>query len=197
MGERRLRAPGVTALGPRRARSAGSVPVRRDAAGPVSRDQASDGVGVARHTAKFHLDKLVDEGLLTTEFRRLTGRSGPGAGRPTKLYSRSAQEVAVSVPERHYALAGQLMARAIDDAARNGTDVVTALRDAAAQHGRSLGGKAADTAGPEPAAPPYSTPSAPHWRRRATSPASPTGSSPWPTAPSTPSPGSTRLSCAG
>ncbi|HEX7187406.1 MAG TPA: helix-turn-helix domain-containing protein [Actinomycetes bacterium] len=116
--------------------------------GPVSRDQASDGVGVARHTAKFHLDKLVDEGLLTTEFRRLTGRSGPGAGRPTKLYSRSPQEVAVSVPERHYALAGQLMARAIDDAARTGTDVMTALRDAAAQHGRTLGGQVADAAGP-------------------------------------------------
>ena len=68
-------------------------PVRRDLylfvvaqPEPVSRDQASEGVGVARHTAKFHLDKLVEEGLLVTEFRRLTGRRGPGAGRPTKLY---------------------------------------------------------------------------------------------------------------
>ena len=73
--------------------------------GPVSRDQAGEGVGVPRHTAKFHLDKLVEEGLLTTEFRRLTGRSGPGAGRPTKLYRPSSDEVAVSVPERHYDLA--------------------------------------------------------------------------------------------
>ena len=31
---------------------------------PVSRDQASDALGVARHTAKFHLDKLAEEGLL-------------------------------------------------------------------------------------------------------------------------------------
>ena len=66
-------------------------PVRRDLyrfvvaqAEPVSRDQAGDGVGVPRHTAKFHLDKLVDEGLLDTEFRRLTGRRArvPG-GRPS------------------------------------------------------------------------------------------------------------------
>ena len=71
-------------------------PVRRDLyrfvvaqAGPVSRDQAGEGVGVPRHTAKFHLDKLVEEGLLDTEFRRLGDRQGPGAGRPTKLYRRS------------------------------------------------------------------------------------------------------------
>ena len=56
--------------------------------GAVSRDQASDGVGVPRHTAKFHLDRLVAEGLLETEFKRPPGRSGPGAGRPTKRYRR-------------------------------------------------------------------------------------------------------------
>jgi predicted ArsR family transcriptional regulator len=103
--------------------------------GPVSRDQAGEGVGVPRHTAKFHLDKLVEEGLLTTEFRRLTGRSGPGAGRPTKLYRPSKDEVAVSVPERHYDLAGQLMAAAIESATTGGTDVVAELHRAAAQHG--------------------------------------------------------------
>jgi predicted ArsR family transcriptional regulator len=102
---------------------------------PVSRDQAGEGVGVARHTAKFHLDKLVEEGLLTTEFRRLSGRSGPGAGRPTKLYRPSKDEVAVSVPERHYDLAGRLMAAAIESAASRGTDVVAELHRAAAQHG--------------------------------------------------------------
>src|SRR5690349_24630325 len=67
---------------------------------PVSRDGAAEGVGLARHTAKFHLDKLVEEGLLDTEFRRLSGRRGPGAGRLTKLYRRSAREVAVTLPQR-------------------------------------------------------------------------------------------------
>ena len=60
---------------------------------PVSRDQAAAGAGVPRHTAKFHLDKLVADGLLETEFRRLTGRRGPGAGRPAKLYRRSPRQV--------------------------------------------------------------------------------------------------------
>jgi predicted ArsR family transcriptional regulator len=115
--------------------------------GPVSRDQAGKGVGVARHTAKFHLDKLVEEGLLTTEFRRLTGRSGPGAGRPTKLYRASKDEVAVSVPERHYDLAGQLMAAAIDSAATDGTDVVAELHRAAARHGGAVAEEATQRTG--------------------------------------------------
>ena len=129
-------------------------PVRRDlfdfvVAQPdaVSRDQASEAVGVARHTAKFHLDRLVEEGLLDTEFRRLTGRTGPGAGRPTKLYRRSAREVAVTVPDRHYDLAGRLMATAIEATAQGG-DVVTALHRVAADRGAALAEQAVTAAGP-------------------------------------------------
>ena len=77
---------------------------------PVSRDQAAKGAGLPRHTAKFHLDKLVADGLLDTEYRRLSGRRGPGAGRPTKLYRRSGRQVAVTLPPRHYDLAGQILA---------------------------------------------------------------------------------------
>ncbi len=132
-------------------------PVRRDLylfvraqPEPVSRDQAAVGVGVARHTAKFHLDKLVEEELLETDFKRLSGRQGPGAGRPTKLYKRSAREVSVSLPERRYELAGQLMARAIDGSMRDGTDVRDALRDAAASLGSALGEQARQAAGARP-----------------------------------------------
>ena len=96
-------------------------PVRRalyrfvsDQEEPVSREQAAQGVEVAKHTAKFHLDRLVDEGLLVTEFRRLTGRTGPGAGRPAKLYRRSAREVSVSLPNRRYDLAAEVLADAIE-----------------------------------------------------------------------------------
>ena len=95
----------------------------------VSRDQAADGVELPRHTAKFHLERLVDEGLLVAEFRRLTGRSGPGAGRPAKLYRRSQQEVAVSVPARRYDLAGRLFADALQRTL-DGTPVADAVRDA-------------------------------------------------------------------
>lgn len=106
---------------------------------PVSRDQASEGLGLPRHTAKFHLDKLVEDGLLVTEFQRLTGRRGPGAGRPAKLYRRSDRELSVSLPERHYDLAGTLMARAIEESLRGSVPVDTALRSEAATFGRRLG----------------------------------------------------------
>ena len=42
---------------------------------PVSRDQAAHAVGIARHKAKFHLDRLEAEGLLEADYVRLTGRS--------------------------------------------------------------------------------------------------------------------------
>lgn len=105
----------------------------------VSRDQAAEGCGLPRHTAKFHLDKLVEEGLLDTEFRRLSGRRGPGAGRPTKLYRRSARQVAVTLPQRHYDLAGQILACAVETAARDGIPVDEAVHRAAADCGRRLG----------------------------------------------------------
>lgn len=117
---------------------------------PVSRDQASKGVGVPRHTVKFHLDKLVEEGLLDTEFKRLSGRGGPGAGRPAKLYKRSDRQLSVTLPERRYDLAGQLMARAIDNSTHEGTDVVEALHVAAADIGSKLGEGARGDAGARP-----------------------------------------------
>jgi predicted ArsR family transcriptional regulator len=107
---------------------------------PVSRDQAAEATGVARHAAKFHLDKLADEGLLAVEYRRPPGRQGPGAGRPAKLYRRSDRELRVSLPERRYELVGRLLAEAIVEAERRGVPVREALREAARQAGRSLGG---------------------------------------------------------
>ena len=109
---------------------------------PVSRDQAAEAAGLARHTAKFHLDRLVDEGLLDTEFRRLSGRDGPGAGRPAKLYRRSALELAVSVPERRYDLAGEVLAQAVDEAVTDRIPVLEAVRRVAAETGRALGAAA-------------------------------------------------------
>jgi predicted ArsR family transcriptional regulator len=96
----------------------------------VSRDQAAEGIEVPRHTAKFHLDRLVDEGLLVAEFRRLTGRSGPGAGRPAKLYRRAAEEVTVSVPSRRYDLAGRVLADAVERSMA-GMPIDTAIERAA------------------------------------------------------------------
>ena len=120
-------------------------PVRRDLyqfvasqTEPVSRERAAAGVGVAQHVAKFHLDKLVDDELLEFEFRRPPGRRGPGAGRPSKVYRRSDREVAVSLPERHYELAGRLLAEAVTRSQLEGESVAGGLRNAAQATGRSF-----------------------------------------------------------
>ena len=132
-------------------------PVRRDLylyvsaqPAPVSRDQASDALGIARHTAKFHLDKLAEEGLLDISFKRLSERRGPGAGRPTKLYARSSRQLSVILPERRYDLAGKLLATAIDNAAAEGTSLADALKAAATGWGSSVADQARATAGPRP-----------------------------------------------
>jgi predicted ArsR family transcriptional regulator len=114
----------------------------------LSRDDAAEHLDVARSVAAFHLDKLVDAGLAEVHFERLTGRTGPGAGRPAKVYRRSAREIAVSLPERRYDLAGGLLAEAVERAAADGVPVAAALRDAAIATGRRLGEEARAAAGP-------------------------------------------------
>jgi predicted ArsR family transcriptional regulator len=111
---------------------------------PVSRDQAAQAIGVARHKAKFHLDRLEAEGLLEADYVRLTGRAGPGAGRPAKRYRRGRSEFAVSLPARDYELAGRIMADAISYAARTGVPIIDAVRDAAASHGAAIAGTTGD-----------------------------------------------------
>ena len=100
-------------------------------AAPVGRDEVAEALGVGRTLAAFHLDKLVDAGLLEVSFARRTGRTGPGAGRPAKLYRASAAEHAVSVPPRDYRTAAELLAESVE---RSGAD--TALFDVAREHGR-------------------------------------------------------------
>ena len=106
--------------------------------GPVGREQTAAETGIALHTAKFHLERLVDEGLLTTEFRRLSGRTGPGAGRPAKLYCRAAVEVSVSVPPRSYDLVGSVLAGAVASSLA-GKPLEEALRDEARRRGHEAG----------------------------------------------------------
>ena len=106
-------------------------------AGPVGRDEAASAAGIGRALAVYHLDKLVESGLLTAFYRRPPGRTGPGAGRPAKLYARSDREFAVTVPPREYELAARLLAQVVDSD-RSGRSR-TALREAAHQLGTELG----------------------------------------------------------
>jgi predicted ArsR family transcriptional regulator len=114
---------------------------------PVTREQAAAGVGVAQHTAKFHLDRLVDDRLLKAGYRRPPGRGGPGAGRPAKVYRRSDTDLDISLPERRYDLAGRLLVKAIGQAERTGTTVSEALQTVAARTGRAAGTQAASDLG--------------------------------------------------
>jgi predicted ArsR family transcriptional regulator len=112
---------------------------------PVGRDEAAAAAGVGRALAVYHLDKLVESGLLTASYQRPVGRSGPGAGRPAKLYTRSGREFAVTVPPREYELAARLLVQAIesDPSGRS----LAALLDAAHRLGSQLGSRAHAEAG--------------------------------------------------
>ena len=106
---------------------------------PVSRDQAASAVKIPRATVAFHLDRLVDEGVLDVEFKRLSGKTGPGAGRPSKLYKLGQQNLEVSIPPRHYELAGELLASAVEEADRSGEGVREVLSRVATETGRQIG----------------------------------------------------------
>jgi len=112
---------------------------------PVTRERAATGVGVAQHTAKFHLDRLVHDGLLEASYRRPAGRGGPGAGRPAKVYRRSDIDIDVSLPERRYDLAGRLLVKAVAHAERTGSPATAALRTVATEEGRSAGARLASS----------------------------------------------------
>jgi predicted ArsR family transcriptional regulator len=113
--------------------------------GGVGRDEASRAVGISRVLAAFHLDKLVAAGLLSAGYRRLTGRRGPGAGRPSKIYRRSPRQFAVMLPARRYLDAAHLFATAVEAA---GPRASRALHRAAVAFGREMGGVARALAGP-------------------------------------------------
>nr|WP_251063326.1 MULTISPECIES: helix-turn-helix domain-containing protein [unclassified Streptomyces] len=107
--------------------------------GPVSRDEAAEALGLARQTAAFHLDRLAAQSLLDVVYERRSGRSGPGAGRPAKLYRRSPRQVAVSLPDRRYELAGRLLAQAVEESAATGAPVRDVLHRKAEELGSQLG----------------------------------------------------------
>lgn len=103
----------------------------------VGRAEAADAAGVGRPLAAFHLDRLAEAGLLDVVFRRPPGKGGPGAGRPAKLYRRSAADHAVSLPPRDYATPAALLAEVVETLGAE-----AGLEEAARRHGRSAGAAA-------------------------------------------------------
>jgi predicted ArsR family transcriptional regulator len=74
----------------------------RSQAGPVSADDLAAHFRIHRTVARGRLERLVDAGLLDAAFERRSGRSGPGAGRPTKLYSVRPETTTLEFPRRRY-----------------------------------------------------------------------------------------------
>ena len=105
----------------------------------VGRDAAADAVGLERGTAAHHLDRLAADGLLDVDYRRLSGRLGPGAGRPSKLYRRARRDVEVTLPPRDYGLVARLLAAAVDRTRADGVDIASVLDTVTKAEGQRLG----------------------------------------------------------
>lgn len=111
--------------------------VVREAGAPITREEAASRVGISRKLAAFHLDRLVDAGLLTVSFERPSGVAAR-IGRAPKRYRASAVEVQVSIPERHYDLLGEIVLDALEQARPAETPAQAAYR-LASERGRDLG----------------------------------------------------------
>jgi predicted ArsR family transcriptional regulator len=104
---------------------------------PVGREEAARALTITRALATFHLDRLAAAGLLEGGYRRLSGRVGPGAGRPARVYWRAEREFSVSLPERRYESVARLFASALE---RLGDQSMPApLGEAAREWGEQLG----------------------------------------------------------
>lgn len=104
---------------------------------PVGREEAAKALKITRALATFHLDRLAVAGLLEGGYRRLSGRVGPGAGRPARVYWRADREFSVSVPDRRYERVAELMASALE---RLGEESVPSpLQESARGLGEQLG----------------------------------------------------------
>jgi predicted ArsR family transcriptional regulator len=104
----------------------------------LGRDEAAELAEVPRSVAAFHLEKMCDAGLIEAKYVRTSGRTGPGAGRTSKLYRRSDRETAVSLPERKYSFVGHLLAAAVEESTRTGKDVGAIVARLAGEKGAEI-----------------------------------------------------------
>lgn len=111
---------------------------------PVRRDEAAAEAGIRQSLAAYHLDKMVELGLLDATYQRPPGQQ---TGRPAKVYTRSSREFTVTIPTRSYELAAQLMAQAIASGPPGDTQL--ALQETARAYGTEMG--RSRTAGDAPA----------------------------------------------
>ncbi|WP_329409389.1 helix-turn-helix domain-containing protein [Nocardia vinacea] len=107
----------------------------RQARRPVTRDEAAAEVGISRKLAAFHLDKLVDAGLLRARYE------APGmrrVGRAPKVYEPTDADVRVSIPERRYEVLAEILMGAVLGEREGETAREAAIR-VAQRRGEELG----------------------------------------------------------
>src|SRR6516164_4645303 len=131
---------------------------------PVGREDAARHAGIKPRLAAFHLDRMADAGLLEVGYRRLSGRAGPGAGRPAKVYSVSSRSFSVEIPQTRYGLAASMMATALSTPGSD-ADGAGSLQDVATAMGESLGGEIRRQARPSSARPRLLPPASKHATR--------------------------------
>ena len=102
---------------------------------PIGRDEAAQALGIPRQTAAYHLDRLAEEGLVEVEFLRRSGRTGPGAGRPAKLYKRTDRDHEVTLPPRRYGLAARILLEVVSTGAIKRKDLAAAAHRIGAEMG--------------------------------------------------------------
>ncbi len=102
---------------------------------PVTRDEAAEAQLISRNLAAFHLDKLVSAGLLQARYEAPTDQPR-GRGRTPKVYEAAPGCIALTIPERHYDLIGEILAQAV---AEDPTDARSAALRLAAQRGAAIG----------------------------------------------------------
>ncbi|MGW4488150.1 helix-turn-helix transcriptional regulator [Amycolatopsis sp. NPDC004368] len=103
---------------------------------PVTRDEAAASVGISRKLAAFHLDKLVDAGLLRSRYEAVGGIRK--VGRTPKVYEPADTDFAVTIPPRRHGVLADILLDAVVTEAEGETARDSALRVAAAR-GTALG----------------------------------------------------------
>ncbi len=102
---------------------------------PVSREEAADATRMSRGLAAFHLDKLVDAGLLRARYAAPPDQPR-GRGRAPKVYQVADDGLVITIPERRYELIAEILADAVADDPAHADD---AARHHAQQRGQILG----------------------------------------------------------
>jgi predicted ArsR family transcriptional regulator len=113
----------------------------------VSREDAAEATGKSRGLAAFHLDKLVDAGLLTARYEAPVDQPR-SRGRAPKVYEAASDSLAITIPERRYDLIAEILADAVAEDPTSARDAAMRLAN---RRGREIGAVAREDAAPEPA----------------------------------------------